>query len=68
MWPAICLPLYHPSGTNQYFCPNIPRYVDSGIEIEEIDLVAVKDKLDALREYSKQMETRLQAYYRELGL
>ena len=47
---------------------NIPRYVDSGIEIEEIDLVAVKDKLDALREYSKQMETRLQAYYRELGL
>ncbi|MGI5873451.1 MAG: type I restriction-modification system subunit M [Bacillota bacterium] len=47
---------------------NIPRYVDSGIEIEEIDLVAVKDKLDILRENSKQMETRLQAYYRELGL
>ena len=47
---------------------NIPRYVDSGIELEEIDLAAVKENLDILRENSKQMEARLQAYYRELGL
>ena len=47
---------------------NIPRYVDSGIKMEEIDLVAVKEHLDILRENSKQMEARLQAYYRELGL
>ncbi len=47
---------------------NIPRYVDSGIETEKIDLVSVRDKLENLKETAQQIEDRLQAYYRELGL
>lgn len=47
---------------------NIPRYVDSGIEQEIIDLDLVRESIMNRTEAAKRMEERLSAYFKELGI
>ena len=47
---------------------NIPRYVDSGIEQEVIDLDFIQESIQSRTEAAKRMEDRLTAYFKELGI
>ena len=46
---------------------NIPRYVDTFEEEEEIDLVAVRKKREALKQQLVELETEMDGYLEELG-
>ncbi|WP_297338725.1 N-6 DNA methylase, partial [Pseudophaeobacter sp.] len=46
---------------------NIPRYVDTFEEEEEIDLMAVRAERQALKADLAELETRMEGYLRELG-
>jgi len=46
---------------------NIPRYVDTFEEEEEIDLMAVRREREALKAEMAELETKMDAYMRELG-
>ena len=46
---------------------NIPRYVDTVEEEEEIDLMTVRKERDQLKAEMDGLETRMQGYLRELG-
>lgn len=46
---------------------NIPRYVDTFEEEEEIDLMAVRDERTRLKADLAELETRMEGYLRELG-
>lgn len=46
---------------------NIPRYVDTFEEEEEIDLLAVRDERTRLKGELAELETRMEGYLRELG-
>ena len=46
---------------------NIPRYVDTFEEEEEIDLMAVRAERQALKADLAELETRMEVYLRELG-
>lgn len=47
---------------------NIPRYVDTFEEAEEIDIAAVQAEIDALDAEYTQVQAHMQSYLRELGL
>lgn len=47
---------------------NIPRYVDTFEEEEEVDLRAVQDEIKSLDTELAQVQKQMQAYLRELGL
>jgi type I restriction enzyme M protein len=47
---------------------NIPRYVDTFEEEEEIDIAAVQADIDALDAEYAQVQAQMYAYLRELGL
>jgi type I restriction enzyme M protein len=47
---------------------NIPRYVDTFEEEEEIDIAAVQAEIDALDAEYAQVQAQMHAYLRELGL
>ena len=47
---------------------NIPRYVDTFEEEEEIDLDAVQVELEKIDEEDKKVTEELNKYLRELGL
>ena len=47
---------------------NIPRYVDTFEEEEEIDLMAVREERTRLKDELAALETRMERYLRELGL
>ncbi|TVM10034.1 type I restriction endonuclease subunit M, partial [Oceanidesulfovibrio indonesiensis] len=46
---------------------NIPRYVDTFEEEEEIDLVAVLQERKALKSDLEQLEAKMEGYLKELG-
>ncbi|AUR00789.1 type I restriction-modification system subunit M [Phaeobacter inhibens] len=46
---------------------NIPRYVDTFEEEAEIDLMAVRSERQALKDEMGELETRMDAYLKELG-
>ena len=46
---------------------NIPRYVDTFEEEEEIDIVAVQKEIDALEIELKEVQTKMKKYLTELG-
>ena len=46
---------------------NIPRYVDTYEEEEEIDIVAVQKEIDSLEAELAEVQTKMKAYLRELG-
>ena len=46
---------------------NIPRYVDTFKEEEEIDLVAVRKEREALKKQLAELEVEMDGYLRELG-
>jgi type I restriction enzyme M protein len=46
---------------------NIPRYVDTFEEEDEIDLMAVRDERTRLKADLAELETRMEGYLRELG-
>lgn len=46
---------------------NIPRYVDTFEEEEEIDLMAVRKKREALKAELAELEAKMDGYLRELG-
>jgi type I restriction enzyme M protein len=46
---------------------NIPRYVDTFEEEEEIDLMAVRAERQTLKAHLAELETRMEGYLRELG-
>ena len=47
---------------------NIPRYVDTFEEEEEIDLDAVQEELEKIDEEDKKVTEELNKYLKELGL
>ncbi len=47
---------------------NIPRYVDTFEEEEEIDIRAVQDEIDELDTELAQVQEQMQGYLKELGL
>jgi type I restriction enzyme M protein len=47
---------------------NIPRYVDTFEEEEEIDIAAVQADIDALDAEYAQVQAQMQSYLRELEL
>lgn len=46
---------------------NIPRYVDTYEEEEEIDIVAVQKEIDSLEAELAEVQTKMKAYLKELG-
>ena len=46
---------------------NIPRYVDTFEEEEEIDLVAVREEREKLKAELADLEKKMDAYLKELG-
>jgi len=52
---------------NNDFNLNIPRYVDTFEEEEEIDLMAVRQERTRLKVDLAELETRMEGYLRELG-
>ncbi len=46
---------------------NIPRYVDTFEEEEEIDLMAVRAERDKLKEELAALEVKMDGYLKELG-
>jgi type I restriction enzyme M protein len=46
---------------------NIPRYVDTFEEEEEIDIVAVQKEIDALEIELKDVQAKMKQYLSELG-
>lgn len=53
--------------TENDFNLNIPRYVDTFEEEEEIDLMAVRAERQTLKAELAELEVRMEAYLRELG-
>ena len=47
---------------------NIPRYVDTFEEEEEIDIRAVQEEIDSLDAELAQVQEQMQGYLEELGL
>ncbi len=47
---------------------NIPRYVDTFEEEEEIDIRAVQEEIDSLDTELAQVQEQMQGYLEELGL
>ena len=47
---------------------NIPRYVDTFEEEEEIDIKAVQGKIDVIEEELKQVQSQMKNYLTELGI
>ena len=47
---------------------NIPRFVDTFEEEDEIDLMAVREERTRLKADLAELETRMEGYLRELGL
>jgi len=47
---------------------NIPRYVDTFEEEEQIDIAAMQAEIDALDAEYAQVQAQMHAYLRELGL
>lgn len=46
---------------------NIPRYVDTYEEEEEIDIVAVQKEIDSLEAELAEVQIKMKAYLKELG-
>ena len=46
---------------------NIPRYVDTFEEEEEIDLIAVRAEREKLKAQLTELEAEMETYLRELG-
>jgi type I restriction enzyme M protein len=46
---------------------NIPRYVDTFQEAEEIDLAAVRAEREVLKAELAELEARMDSYLKELG-
>ena len=46
---------------------NIPRYVDTFEEEEEVDIQAVQQEIDSLEKELKEVQTRMKVYLKELG-
>jgi type I restriction enzyme M protein len=46
---------------------NIPRYVDTFEEEEEIDIIAVQSEIDVLTAQLTESETKMQQYIKDLG-
>lgn len=47
---------------------NIPRYVDTFEEEEEVDLKAVQQRIDSIEQELAEVQERMKGYLRELGL
>ena len=58
---------YEEIAKNEYNL-NIPRYVDTFEEEEEIDIMAVQSEIDTLEEELKEVKIKMNGYLKELGL